>query len=142
MITRALFTHTDTHSVESFFVTRRTFAEIFFVLPLFPLYIKLINCSPELPAAPLWSQLSLLRLPLPGKHQRCTLWPIVERGWGVNGTSVTSSRNLGIFRVFFAGRNTTRAAKIEYGTHISSRTHMFFFQLHPANDREWETVAL
>lgn len=103
VITRALFTHTDTHSVESFFVTRRTFAEIFFVLPLFSLYIKLINCSPELPAAPLWSQLSLLRLPLPGKHQRCTLWPIVERGWGVNGTSVTSSRNLGIFRVFFCG---------------------------------------
>lgn len=80
VITRALFTHTDTHSVESFFATRRTFAEIFFVLPLFSLYIKLINCSPELPAAPLWSQLSLLRLPLPGKHQRCTLWPIVERG--------------------------------------------------------------
>lgn len=82
VITRALFTHTDTHSVESFFATRRTFAEISFVPPLFSLYIKLINCSPELPAAPLWSQLSLLWLPLPGKHQRCTLWPIVEGGGG------------------------------------------------------------
>lgn len=101
VITQALFTHRDTHSVESFFTTRRTFAEIFFVL--FSLYIKLIKCSPELPAAPLWSQLSLLRLPLPGIHQRCTPWPIVEVGGreGVNGTSVTSSRNLGIFRVFF-----------------------------------------
>lgn len=80
VITRVLSTHTDTHSVESFFTTRRTFAEIFFVLPLFSLYIKLINCSPELPAAPLWSQLSFLRLPLPGKHQRCMPWPIVEGG--------------------------------------------------------------
>lgn len=64
---------------------------------------------------------------------------VVPRSWGVTGTFMSSNANCRHFGVFSVGRIATRTAKIETA---HTRTHTLSFQLHPANDREWETGGL